>query len=137
VTNKKKEFKLFLIAICLMLLDQISKYLVIKFRLFTIYFNPGVSFGILLSPVWVWLNLAIIAVVGYFLIKKPSLGLGLILAGGISNFIDRIAYGGVVDWVKLARVPWSNNLADIWISMGVVLMLINLARYYRINNLLL
>jgi len=53
----------------------------------------------------------------------------LVLAGGLSNLIDRFLYAGVVDFIHLWIIP-TFNLADAMISTGIVL-LIGLALYYE------
>lgn len=47
----------------------------------------------------------------------------LVLAGGVSNFLDRIFWGGVVDFISLPFFPWKFNLADVGITVGVVVLL--------------
>ena len=48
----------------------------------------------------------------------------LIIAGGISNLIDRIAKGFVVDYIELNHVLQGIvfNIADIFIVTGVILL---------------
>jgi len=72
---------------------------------------------------WLGVNFLIIIVLLILIIKKPETGLILIFAGGLSNFIDRIVRGGVVDFIKLPGFPWQFNLADILITIGVVWIL--------------
>lgn len=67
------------------------------------------------------------------LLKLVVIALALILAGGVGNLIDRVAYGGhVVDFMNLG-LPWVSirgweprtgifNIADLAIVMGLVLM---------------
>ena len=49
----------------------------------------------------------------------------LILAGGISNLIDRIAKGFVVDYIELKYILQGIvfNIADICIVIGVILLI--------------
>lgn len=42
------------------------------------------------------------------------------LVGGISNIIDRVVFGGVIDFINIAIFP-SFNFADIYISIGVLM----------------
>jgi lipoprotein signal peptidase len=42
----------------------------------------------------------------------------LFLAGATSNLIDRFVFGGVRDWLSWPVFNFSNNLADIWITLG-------------------
>jgi len=50
----------------------------------------------------------------------------LVLVGGTSNFLDRLIYGGVVDFIQLSYGRWSFpifNFADMYIVLGVALMI--------------
>lgn len=43
--------------------------------------------------------------------------------GAVSNLVDRIRYGYVVDWISVQY--WSVfNLADVWITLGALLIVI-------------
>lgn len=62
---------------------------------------------------WMWSSTRII----------PALAFGLIAGGGLSNAIDRLVRGAVVDNFQLhyAGYEWYVfNLADVWICAGVV-----------------
>ena len=57
-----------------------------------------------------------------------SLGLGLILGGGLGNLWDRMALGYVVDFISLHYRTWywpAFNVADSAISMGAVLLVVD------------
>lgn len=71
------------------------------------------------------------AVVGWAmraLSSRQSLGLSLVAGGGISNIIDRFTYGAVFDFLSPQccgfENPWSFNLADIFIFVGIVIFVI-------------
>jgi len=55
------------------------------------------------------------------------LALSLIVSGGLSNFIDRIIYNGVVvDFLNIGIGNFRTgilNIADIAITLGIILML--------------
>ena len=54
-----------------------------------------------------------------------AFGLALILAGGASNLVDRMAWGHVVDFVVLRAGPLQTgvfNVADMAITIGVALV---------------
>jgi len=103
--------------------------------------NTGVAFSLLsnLDPRWVHpllilaTVLAMVAVLAYiaFLPCRGAapVGLGLILGGAIGNVIDRARLGYVVDFLDLY---WRNhhwptfNVADIGITVGVLLLLIDM-----------
>ena len=57
------------------------------------------------------------------------LGLTLIISGGIGNFIDRVHQGFVVDMFHLDFMNFAIfNVADIYLTIGVGLLLIYLLR---------
>jgi len=65
---------------------------------------------------------------------KFILGEVIILAGGISNIVDRIMYGGVIDFIALnfGIFSWPVfNLADAFIVLGVLFMLVTV---YKDND---
>ena len=50
--------------------------------------------------------------------------LSLILAGGLGNFIDRITYGYVVDFIDISFNPYIFNLADTYVTIGILIYII-------------
>ena len=61
--------------------------------------------------------------------KKENLlflGLILILLGGLSNFLDRLLYGFVIDMIHTGPSVW--NLADTMIGAGFVVAAISILR---------
>ena len=67
--------------------------------------------------------------------KRPPkifhLGFGFFLGGAVGNLVDRIWFGYVRDWIRLTFVPNFPifNLADIFINIGLVLIVIYLIFY--------
>ncbi len=53
-----------------------------------------------------------------------KVGLALLLAGAVGNLIDRLAYGYVLDFLEF-RGLFVNNLADVCVSVGTVLVIIH------------
>jgi signal peptidase II len=52
----------------------------------------------------------------------------LVVAGSVSNIIDRFWYGGVVDFIEFSYGTWiwpSFNIADMCIVFGIAIMLIS------------
>ena len=97
--------------------------------------NTGVSFG-LLGGGWARWLLTIFSIgVSIFLARWAlkaerrllAASIGLIIGGAIGNVIDRIRFGGVVDFLDFSGLmfPWIFNIADSAISIGVVLLILD------------
>jgi signal peptidase II len=103
--------------------------------------NTGAAFGILngvefpyKAVVMVLVALVALAAVGLYALTLPDeqrmarLGLGMILGGALGNLIDRALTGHVVDFVDVYWRTyhfWAFNVADSAITVGVVLMLLD------------
>ena len=120
--NNKFNLALFFLFLTLVILDQVTKALVINF--FNLYdsvvllpivnltfvVNYGFAFGLLNNPSLnqILVSLVILAIIVYFLYlliktqdKIFQLTLTLILAGALGNFIDRIFRGFVIDFIDI------------------------------------
>ncbi|MCK4522165.1 MAG: signal peptidase II [Nanoarchaeota archaeon] len=130
--KNKKNFIFLLTALIIVLLDQLTKYL-IKNQVIRINFitNTGSLFGLFKGSALflIWLS---IIVIGLFLYKYNEiqksaklvkLSCGLIVGGVIGNSIDRIAFGAVIDFIDLGFWP-SFNIADSALSAGVILLIV-------------
>ncbi|MFA6322842.1 MAG: signal peptidase II [Candidatus Buchananbacteria bacterium] len=90
--------------------------------------NPGLAFGLPFSQPWLLvLTAGVLIVLVFFLVaagKKSDWWLvgayALIITGAVSNFIDRLRFNSVIDYID---IPWFTvfNLADVMISSGVVI----------------
>ena len=140
--NNKFNLTLFFLFLTLVILDQITKALVINF--FNLYdsvallpminltfvVNYGFAFGLLNNPSLnqILVSLVILAIILYFLYlliktqdKIFQLTLTLILAGALGNFIDRIFRGFVIDFIDIyiGKYHWpAFNIADSCITVG-------------------
>jgi signal peptidase II len=62
---------------------------------------------------------------------RVGMAYALLAGGALGNLVDRLWYGAVVDFVSL---HWDGyywyvfNLADVWISLAVALLLLDLIR---------
>lgn len=128
--------------------DQLSKYLIDSYMLegetvsvinnffhITYVKNRGIAFGMFQGKLDIISIATIIAIVAiaYYLYKERNrlsvverMGFIYILAGAIGNMIDRAFRGYVVDMVDFRGI-WSYvfNLADVWINIGVIFVLID------------
>ena len=110
--------------------------------------NPGAAFGFLSRSDSPWRTpfFLVVAVIACFVVislyreSKPSqvilrLALAMILGGAIGNFIDRLRLGYVIDfidWHWYDAYTWPTfNIADSGISVGVVLMFVEMLRQAR------
>ena len=107
--------------------------------------NTGVAFSMLPSSKYLVLGISFIIIVGiiYYLYKnKPKsnvekVAYSLILGGAIGNFINRIFYGYVTDFIDIKIFSYDYpifNLADTFIVIGVILLLIYTWRCKDGNN---
>ena len=58
---------------------------------------------------------------------RPLLGLALVVAGGASNWIDRLAHGSVVDFVNVGLGPLRTgifNVADVAVLAGAGILVL-------------
>ena len=148
--NNKFNLALFFLFLTLVILDQVTKALVINF--FNLYdsvallpminltfvVNYGFAFGLLNNPSLnqILVSLVILAIIIYFLYlliktqdKIFQLTLTLILAGALGNFIDRIFRGFVIDFIDIyiGKYHWpAFNIADSCITVGFVVLMINI-----------
>lgn len=138
----KKEYKILIFIFILILIDQILKFIAFKNNDF-IVINGVLKFKIFNdvsgcydvntnSTIMYILTNLIVAIIAFqfitsqnqFVDKKIKVFLSLIIAGGISNCIDRVFRGYVlefIDFTDFLNVPIL-NLADIFILIGWIAM---------------
>ncbi|MBM3887394.1 signal peptidase II [Candidatus Dependentiae bacterium] len=107
--------------------------------------NKGVSFSWFASEStlgYIMLTIAVFAIivlfvfyaVGQYRLGYPLYGECCVLAGAVSNFIDRIQYGGVIDFIDFHIGSWhfpTFNIADIYICTGITwLVLVQVKEVY-------
>ncbi len=153
--DRKKYLNLILIAGTVVILDQITKYLVLQnmplyhsipvipglFNLTHIH-NPGGAFGffagqslVVRKIVFLLMSSIAAVLVLYFYHQTPRtfpwlrVGLSLIFGGAVGNLIDRFRFGKVVDFLDfyLGSAHWpAFNIADSAITVGVTIFIIHL-----------
>ena len=135
------------IAAALVVIDQISKYLVVLYLPkegslkvipflfnFTYVENRGAAWGMMADSRWIFIIVSAVAIVAiaalllYAAKSKKFLvaSLVLILAGGAGNMIDRIVNGYVVDFIQFGF--WQSfpvfNVADSYVTIGGFMVVI-------------
>ena len=129
----KKRY--FILGIIIILLDQLVKSLMINKNIvviknvfkFSFTKNYGMAFGIGngLLPTVISAILMILLVIFIALKRheiKNLLPFVFILSGGISNLIDRIFRGYVIDYISAFNFPIF-NIADSFIVVGVFIII--------------
>lgn len=108
--------------------------------------NQGAAFGMLPNQkvFFIFVAIVILSVVGYVLYKMPDKKkytklhflFSLIVAGSIGNMIDRIRYDYVVDFIYFVRLNFPIfNVADIYVSLSAVILIILLLFVYKEKDL--
>jgi lipoprotein signal peptidase len=119
-------------------LPEIGQVVLLPVLNFTMVWNRGVTFGLLTGfGDWSYLLLAAVAlgVVAALVVwlrraesRLVAVALGAIVGGAVSNVIDRLRFGAVVDFIHAHIGGWSwyvFNLADAAIVCGVAALVID------------
>ena len=130
------------------LIDQVSKYYIInvfEFQNEAIYlssflnlqliWNEGIAFGLLSFENDLYYNsitfvIIIVISILLFLIKNDdqySYFYSMIVGGALGNLIDRIRYSSVPDFIDfhISNFHWFVfNIADIFVSLGVICLIV-------------
>ena len=142
--------KFYGIALIIVLVDQLTKWLVLKnmelgeriaiwdpwFGLLS-HRNRGAAWGMLEGQMWLFFIVTVVVIAGIiYMNHKEAKGnpflqvsLAVLLGGAIGNFIDRMLLGEVVDFVDIL-IPVINyhfpifNVADMALTFGVILIFI-------------
>ena len=140
----KRVVYILLIDLTIIVLDRITKYLVIShltisdsieifpFLHLVSVMNIGAAFGMfknLGSSFFIGISLLAIIFVIWLLITSnySYFGLSLVLGGAIGNLIDRILYGKVVDFIdfSVGSFHWpAFNVADSSLTIGIIVILL-------------
>ena len=140
----KRPFYVFIIVLLIIMLDQITKHLVLKYLNpfesieilpvlhLVLVSNKGGAFGMFKgtgSTLFIGISIVAIIFVIWLLIctKEDYVGLSLIMGGAIGNLIDRLHYGWVVDFIdfSIGKFHWpAFNVADSALTIGVTIMLL-------------
>ena len=147
-------------GIFFVLIDQLSKWFIIEkidldnIGIYDVYspfltlkmgWNTGINFGLFSGSHdymrWI-LVLISIAICLFLLFWARNLKgnvvpilIGLVIGGAIGNIIDRIRFGAVVDFLNMSccgiQNPYIFNLADIFVFIGLILLVVFLERFQK------
>lgn len=139
--------KMILLSILFLCLDIFSKQIVIHFmvenqtiqiipHLFSLTYvkNTGVAFSMLSGNLTfiLMMSVLVVGVLIYFAKNRESgqlenLCYSMILGGALGNFLDRIFYGYVIDFLDFSLFGFKMaifNVADILIVCGIFLLIV-------------
>ncbi|WP_281891085.1 signal peptidase II [Paenibacillus sp. YYML68] len=156
--------KYYVLALIMLIADQVSKWYIVKnfelgetvpvigeFFQITSHRNKGAAFGILQNQRWFFIVLTIFVVIGIIWYLRKTLqegkrllptALGLVLGGALGNFIDRLLFGEVVDFLQFTfdfnfvgtpvyYIYPIFNIADSAIVVGAGLILLDALLEWR------
>lgn len=150
-TKNKKHVASAIMIVLIVLIDQVTKqfaiskletvgtYTVIEgFLQFTYTLNEGIAFSLFESSTVSKLIIIVVTalvcalILGYMYTNRcKSLwfywSLGVLVAGGLGNLIDRVTYGFVVDFIEFTFVDFAVfNIADCAVTLGAASFIIYL-----------
>jgi|TARA_B100001093_G_C26149542_1_gene726817 signal peptidase II len=146
----KLNLVVFVISGLIFLIDRITKEKIIELQTqneksiyvndylnFDLIWNSGIGFGLFsleanffyhLITFLIFIIILVIIILIFRSNKKEKFMYSLILGGALGNLFDRIIYFSVPDFIDLHfdNYHWfSFNIADIFISIGIIFILIN------------
>lgn len=148
---------LIILSLLFLIIDQISKLLVMKnltvnnsitiikdFFYLTYTHNTGAAFSILLGKrIFLIIITIVVLVIIFNYIKKNKItrkvelvSFSLVVGGSLGNLIDRIIHGYVIDFIDMKIFGYDFpvfNIADSFITIGVILLILTLNRKEKVK----
>jgi len=152
-TDLKNYLFVFVLSLITLFIDRISKNEILSIfeennleKIFInpfldlfLVFNTGISYGLLggESSFQKWLLIIVsVSIVAFLLVwmkdstsRLVNISISFITGGALGNILDRILYGGVIDFISLHAYGYYwyiFNIADVFIVFGVILFLIKI-----------
>jgi signal peptidase II len=147
---KLKHLRYYAVAALVFLLDQLTKQIIDayvpfkeqlsvigQFFLITHVLNDGAAFSMLPGAQTLFIVITIFVVIGivWYIERNRRTGrpllltaFALVLGGALGNFIDRVLYGHVIDFLQFNFGSYTFpifNVADVGITVGVGLILLD------------
>lgn len=150
INNKKKLYLSLLIVFLVYILDRITKIYVLHLsqgnfgneiysskylNIFPIW-NKGISFGLLtfdktnlyhLLSIFISIIIFVLIIMAIKSESLKRLSLLIVIGGALGNLYDRLKYNGVLDFIDfhVGNFHWFIfNVADIFITLGIVIMIL-------------
>jgi len=140
----KQNMLLLFFGLIMLASDQLTKYFIKRSALtttghlidITYTTNTGTLFSLfsgtyLINIVFIVLSIFAIMFLTYLLRLKEShltnFSYILLISGILGNFIDRLLYGSVIDWINIHFWPIF-NLADLFLFIGIFLSILFLIK---------
>jgi signal peptidase II len=146
----RKALPWFAVAVAIVLLDRVTKLLVLEsfapgervpitgFFNMVLVFNKGAAFSFLAgasgwqTPVFAAISSIASVIITVLILRNTAnrmlcAALALILGGALGNLWDRLLWGHVVDFLDFHAAGWhwpAFNVADSGISVGAVLLIL-------------
>ena len=132
--------QLFVVVAFALLIDRAMKYVALEYsydnKLYSLFVNSYGVFSIPVSNGWMMvvsgiiiLSLIITSAIFFIRNKKVSIAMAVLIIGALSNFYDRVAYGGVIDFLRIGHASVI-NLSDVYIITALIVMILGVDRYY-------
>jgi signal peptidase II len=147
--NKSNLSPLFLVilAAALVLFDQLTKYLAVKYlkgnepfvlisNVLELHYleNTGAAFSMLEGQQWfLYIITAAFLIVAIFCLSRLMrdrkfnpiiICITVLCAGAVGNFIDRVVHHYVVDFIYFSIINFPIfNVADIYVTLGVIVLI--------------
>lgn len=147
--KKNKELLSYVFYLFLLLLaDQWTKHLAMTFLqgkpalvllpgVLELYYleNTGAAFSLLSGQMWLFYLITpiFLGILGFVFLRLQSYGKGrmykllllTLMAGAIGNYIDRLLYRHVVDFIYVSLIHFPVfNVADIYVTMSVLILIV-------------
>ena len=146
-------YNILLFSFVFLTLDQLTKWFVVfyldleqklylnlnnQFMNFYMAWNKGINFGLFEGDstvqAYILTAISIIISLAFFVWLRNSTRFlmqilaSLVIGGALGNAIDRLLYGAVADFINVTccgiRNPYSFNLADVFIFIGLIGLLL-------------
>ena len=146
-------YKILTLSFVFLLLDQLSKWFVVfyldlqqklflnlnnQFINFYMAWNKGINFGLFegdsISQAYGLTAISIVISIVFLVWLRNASSFfihilaALVIGGALGNAIDRLLYGAVADFINITccgfRNPYSFNLADVFIFIGLIGLLV-------------